>query len=115
MDEDRLEDHVAFEVQAWTDGLDETLGAQAQTVLEWLDGVSLGSVFSDADLDAVIDALPVPDLTDSLVAGLAAASADGTPLGDLFRYEDYERVAAALAGMTGLQDAQSPACPVPPP
>ena len=52
MDEEMLEAHVAFEVNAWTASLDETLGGQVAVVLEWLDSVSLGSVFSDADLDA---------------------------------------------------------------
>ncbi len=105
MDEEMLEAHVAFEVNAWTASLDETLGGQVAVVLEWLDSVSLGSVFSDADLDAGIEALPVPDLTTSVLAGLDSALADGTPIGDLIEREHYDRVAQALAGMTDLQEA----------
>ncbi len=100
-----LEAHVAFEVAAWTESLTDTLGTQAEAVFAWLDTVSMGSVFSDADLDALIDALPVPDLTTSVLAGLAAAQQDGTALGDLVRREDYDRMAQAIAAMTDLQEA----------
>lgn len=105
MDEQMLEAHVAFEVSAWTESLDETLGVAVTTVLEWLDSVSLGSVFSDADLDAVIETLPVPDLTASVLAALDSALEDGTPIGELLEREQYDRVAQALAGMTDLHEA----------
>lgn len=100
-----LEEHVAFEVGAWTESLPETVGALVAPVLEWLDSVSLGSVFSDADLDALIDALPVPDLTASILAAHAATEADETPIAELVRREDYDRLADALAGMTDLQES----------
>lgn len=100
-----LEAHVAFEVNAWTESLDETLGQQVTTILQWLDSVSLGSVLSDADLDAAIEALPVPDLTTTALAVLDSALEDGTPVGDLLPREDYDRAAAAMSGMTDLQDA----------
>lgn len=104
MDEQMLEAHVAFEVSAWTESLDETFGLQVGVILEWLDSVSLGSVLSDADLDAVIETLPVPDLTMSILAALDSALADGTPIGDLIEREQYDRAAQALAGMTDLQE-----------
>ena len=100
-----LDAHVAFEVAAWTDSLIDTLGTQAATVFAWLDSVSVGSVFSDSDLDAVISALPVPDLTPSVLAAHAAALHDETPFDDLVRREDYDRVAQAIAAMTDLQES----------
>lgn len=100
-----LEAHVQFELSAWTDELSDTLTTQLETVFEWLDGVSLGSVFSDADLHALIAAVPVPDLTDSVLAAHGAALADDTPLEEVVRREDYDRVAATLGSMTGLHEA----------
>jgi hypothetical protein len=105
MDEEMLEAHVAFEVAAWTDSLTETLGAQVVAVFEWLDTVSMGSVFSESDLDALIYDLPVPDLTTSVLAAHATALQDGTTLGELVRREDYDRIASTLATMTDLQEA----------
>ncbi len=99
-----LEAHVQFELAAWTDGLTETLTALTESVFEWLEGVSLGSVFSDADLESVIAALPVPDLTDSVLAAQQGALVDDTPLEEVVRREDYDRLTAALAAMTGLQE-----------
>lgn len=100
-----LEAHVAFEVAAWTESLDETVGELTSTVLAWLDGVSLGSVFSDADLDAAIEAVPVPDLTASVLAVHAAALVDDTPLGELLPEEQYTRFTGSLAGMIDLQES----------
>ena len=100
-----LEAHIAFEVGAWTEALTETLGTQTAVVFEWLDTVSLGSVFSEADLDALIMSIPVPDLTTSLLAVHAAVLEDGTALGELVRREDYDRAAAAIATMSELREA----------
>ena len=100
-----LEAHIAFEVGAWTEALTETLGTQTAVVFEWLDTVSLGSVFSEADLDALIVSIPVPDLTTSVLAVHAAALQDGTALGELVRREDYDRAAGAIATMSELRDA----------
>jgi len=100
-----LEAHVAFEVAAWTDSLTETLGTQVVAVFEWLDTVSMGSVFSESDLDALIYDLPVPDLTGAVLAAHATALQDGTTLGELVRREDYDRIARTLATMTDLQEA----------
>ena len=100
-----LEAHVAFEVAAWTDSLTETLGTQTDAVFDWLDTVSMGSVFSEADLDVLIETLPVPDLSTSVLAAHTAALEDGTTVGELVRREDYDRVAQAIAGMTDLQEA----------
>jgi hypothetical protein len=105
MDEEMLEAHVAFEVAAWTDSLTETLGTGVVAVFEWLDTVSMGSVFSESDLDALIYDLPVPDLTTSILAAHATALQDGTTLGELVRREDYDRIASTLATMTDLQEA----------
>jgi hypothetical protein len=105
MDEEMLEAHVAFEVAAWTDSLTETLGNQTDAVFDWLDTVSMGSVFSEADLDVLIETLPVPDLSTSVLAAHTAALEDGTTVGELVRREDYDRVAQAIAGMTDLQEA----------
>ncbi len=52
-----LEAHIAFEVEAWTSSLTDTLSSQVSMVFEWLDGVSLGSVFGEADLDVLLDTL----------------------------------------------------------
>ena len=57
-----LEAHIAFEVEAWTTSLTDTLSAQVTAVFEWLDGVSLGSVFSEGDLDVLLETLLAPDL-----------------------------------------------------
>lgn len=100
-----LEAHVAFEVAAWTDSLTQTLGNQTDAVFDWLDTVSMGSVFSEADLDVLIETLPVPDLSTSVLAAHTAALEDGTTVGELVRREDYDRVAQAVAGMTDLQEA----------
>ena len=100
-----LEAHVAFEVAAWTDSLTQTLGNQTDAVFDWLDTVSMGSVFSEADLDVLIETLPVPDLSTSVLAAHTAALEDGTTVGELVRREDYDRVAQAIAGMTDLQEA----------
>lgn len=100
-----LEAHIAFEVAAWTDELTDTLGTHAETVFTWLDNVSLGSVFSEADLDALIAEAPIPDLATSLLAAHQVAFDDQTPLGELMAREDYDRVAATLAGMTDLHEA----------
>ncbi len=100
-----LEAHIAFEVGAWTEALTETLGTQTAIVFEWLDTVSLGSVFSEADLDALIESVPAPDLTGSVLTLHAAALEDGTTLGELIRREDYDRVAAAIATMSDLREA----------
>lgn len=98
-----LEAHVQFEVAAWTEGLSQTLTSAADTVFEWLDRVSLGSVFSDADLEALLAAVPVPDLTESVLAAQEWARGDLTPLQDVVRREDYDRVTVALGAMTDLQ------------
>lgn len=105
MNEEMLEAHVAFELVAWTDSLTDTLGTQMEAVFAWLDTVSIGSVFSHADLEALIDALPAPALTAPALAARAAALRDSTTLGDLGRKEDYDRAAQAIAGMTELKEA----------
>ncbi len=105
MNEEMLEAHVAFELVAWTDSLTDTLGTQMEAVFAWLDTVSIGSVFSHADLEALIDALPAPALTVPALAARAAALRDSTTLGDLGRKEDYDRAARAIAGMTELKEA----------
>ena len=105
MNEEMLEAHVAFELVAWTDSLTDTLGTQMEAVFAWLDTVSIGSVFSHADLEALIDALPAPALTAPALAARAAALRDSTTLGDLGRKEDYDRAARAIAGMTELKEA----------
>lgn len=74
-----LEAHIAFEVAAWTESLTETLTAQTNVIFEWLDGVTLGSVFSEADLDALIDAIVIPDLSASVMAVRWWALNDQTP------------------------------------
>ena len=79
MDEEMLEAHIAFEVAAWTESLTETLTAQTNVIFEWLDGVTLGSVFSEADLDALIDAIVIPDLSASVMAVRWWALNDQTP------------------------------------
>jgi len=105
MNEEMLEAHVAFELVAWTDSLTDTLGTQMEAVFAWLDTVSIGSVFSHADLEALIDALPAPALTVPALAARAAALRDSTTLDDLGRKEDYDRAARAIAGMTELKEA----------
>lgn len=100
-----LDAHVAFEVAAWTESLTDTLGTQVEVVFTWLESVSLGSVLSDSDLDALIETIPVPDLTASVLAAHATALRDETPLGDLVRREDYDAIAEAVATMTDLQEA----------
>jgi hypothetical protein len=74
-------------------------------VFEWLDGVSLGSVFSEGDLDALLETLLAPDLTTTVLAAHAAACEDGTPIGELVRHEDFSRFAATVAGMNDMQGA----------
>lgn len=100
-----LEAHIAFEVEAWTTSLTDTLSTQAAAVFEWLDGVSLGSVFSESDLDSLLETLLAPDLTTTVLAAHAAACEDGTPLGELVRREDFDRLLAAVVGMTDVQGA----------
>lgn len=100
-----LEAHIAFEVEAWTTSLTDTLASQVGAVFEWLDGVSLGSVFSEGDLDVLLETLLAPDLTTTVLAAHAAACEDGTPLGELVRREDFDTLATTLAGMTDLQGA----------
>lgn len=100
-----LEAHVAFEVEAWTTSLTDTLSTELAAVFEWLDGVSLGSVFSEADLDVLLETLLAPDLTTSVLAAHAAACEDGSPLGELVRQEDFNRFAATVAGMNDVQGA----------
>lgn len=100
-----LEAHIAFEVAAWTDELTDTLGAHAETILAWLDNVSLGSVFSEADLDALIATAPIPDLSTTVLAAHQIAFDDQTPIGELIPRDDYDRLAATLAGMTDLHEA----------
>lgn len=100
-----LEAHVAFEVEAWTESLTATLDEQIASVFDWLDSVSLGSIVSDADLDAVIDSLSVPDVSaEVLAAGERAAGVRAT-VGDLLRREDYDRAVGSFAAMTGLHEA----------
>jgi len=99
------EAHVAFELAAWTESLGDTLGSLTEAVFTWLDSVSLGSVFSEADLDALIEALPAPDLTATVLAAHAAALQDVTPVGELLAREDYDRAAQVVAGMTELKEA----------
>jgi hypothetical protein len=105
MDEEMLEAHIAFEVAAWTESLTETLSAQTNVVFEWLDGVTLGSVFSEADLDAVIDAIVIPDVSASVMAVRWWALNDQTPIDELMDREDYDRAARAVAGLSDLQEA----------
>jgi hypothetical protein len=105
MDEQMLEDHVAFEVAAWTESLTQSLGEQLEALFDWLDTVSLGSVFSDADLDAAIAALPAPDIEAAVLAARARATGDATEIGDLLRRQDYDRAARALASMSDVQEA----------
>ncbi len=100
-----LEAHIAFEVEAWTTSLTDTLSTQLAAVFEWLDGVSLGSVFSEGDLDALLETLLAPDLTTTVLAAHAAACEDGTPIGELVRREDFSRFAATVAGMNDMQGA----------
>ncbi len=100
-----LEAHVAFEVAAWTESLNDTLAVTTATVFDWLDGVSLGSVISESDLDVLIETTPLPDLTTSVLALHAAALEDGTAMADLVRREDFDRIAQVLSTMTGLQEA----------
>lgn len=100
-----LEAHVAFEVEAWTTSLTDTLSAQLATVFEWLDGVSLGSVFSEGDLDVLLETLLAPDVTTTVLAAHAAACEDGTPLGELVRREDFDRLVTTVAGMNDVQGA----------
>ena len=99
------EAHVAFEVAAWTESLGESLGTLTEAVFSWLDSVSLGSVFSEADLDALIEALPAPDLTATVLAAHGAALQDGTPVGELVGREDYDRAAQVVASMNELKEA----------
>ncbi|MGB3015985.1 MAG: hypothetical protein WBB41_15275 [Candidatus Nanopelagicales bacterium] len=105
MDEEMLEAHIAFEVAAWTESLTETLTAQTNVIFEWLDGVTLGSVFSEADLDALIDAIVIPDLSASVMAVRWWALNDQTPIDELMDREDYDRAARAVAGLSDLQEA----------
>ena len=100
-----LEAHIAFEVEAWTTSLTDTLSTQLAAVFEWLDGVSLGSVFSEGDLDALLETLLAPDLTTTVLAAHTAACEDGTPIGELVQREDFSRFAAAVAGMNDMQGA----------
>ncbi len=100
-----LEAHIAFEVEAWTSSLTDTLSSQVSMVFEWLDGVSLGSVFGEADLDVLLDTLLAPDVSTAVLAAHAAACEDGTPLGELVRREDFDRIVATVAGMTDVQGA----------
>jgi hypothetical protein len=104
MDEDMLEAHIAFEVAAWTESLTETLSAQTNVVFEWLDGVTLGSVFSEADLDALIDAIVIPDVSASVMAMRWWALNDQTPIDELMDREDYDRAARAVASLSDLQE-----------
>ena len=99
-----LEAHIAFEVAAWTESLTETLSAQTNVVFEWLDGVSLGSVFSEADLDALIDAIVIPDVSASVMAVRWWALNDQTPIDELMDREDYDRAARAVASLSDLQE-----------
>ena len=100
-----LEAHIAFEVEAWTTSMTDTLSGQVAAVFEWLDGVSLGSVFSEGDLDVLLETLQAPDLTTTVLAAHAAACDDGTPLGELVRREDFDRLVTTAAGMTDVQGA----------
>ncbi|MBK9435890.1 MAG: hypothetical protein V9G09_09695 [Candidatus Nanopelagicales bacterium] len=104
MDEEMLEAHIAFEVAAWTESLTETLSAQTNVVFEWLDGVTLGSVFSEADLDALIDAIVIPDVSASVMAMRWWALNDQTPIDELMDREDYDRAARAVASLSDLQE-----------
>lgn len=99
-----LEAHIAFEVAAWTESLTETLSAQTNVVFEWLDGVTLGSVFSEADLDALIDAIVIPDVSASVMAMRWWALNDQTPIDELMDREDYDRAARAVASLSDLQE-----------
>lgn len=99
-----LEAHIAFEVAAWTESLTETLSAQTNVVFEWLDGVTLGSVFSEADLDALIDAIVIPDVSASVMAVRWWALNDQTPIDELMDREDYDRAARAVASLSDLQE-----------
>lgn len=100
-----LEAHVAFEVAAWTESVNTTLEELVAIVFDWLDGVTLGSVFSDADLDAAIADLPAPDLTETATAALARAAQSTTELGDLVDRQDYDRAMRTLGSMTDLHEA----------
>jgi hypothetical protein len=105
MDDEMLEAHVQFELTAWTQEFNETITWQVQAVFDWLEGVSVGSVFSEADLTALIAAIPVPDLTESVLAAHRGALVDESPIEDVVRREDYDRVATALGSMTALHEA----------
>lgn len=100
-----LEAHIAFEVAAWTESLTETLGTQTALVFEWLDGVTLGSVFSDADLDALIETTTIPNLSAFVTAARAWLMQDESAVHEVVDRENYDRVVRAISSLTDLQEA----------
>jgi hypothetical protein len=109
-----LEAHVQFELDRWRgERLDETLRAEVDAVLDWLQTARLADLAppdtTPLAVAALVDELPVTDELLDLVAEVAVAvdeavrGQDAT-LGDLVTSEDVDGLVDVLAGM---DDARS--------
>lgn len=100
MNKKMFEAHVAFEMQRWQQSMEEEVTA----AFGWFGEVRLGDILTADALLEIIDAWPGPDLT-MLREVHAAAGADETPIGDLVRREDYDRLVSAVMDLGDVREA----------
>ncbi len=95
-----FEAHVQYELDRWR----ESLTTEVAAAFGWLGTVRMGEVLTPAVVLGWIDTWPGVD-TDSVAQIHTAALADQTPVRDLIRREDFDRLAQSVIALRDLQEA----------